>query len=281
MKTVISSASKEVSMGDGLPTVLIGELHGNAWPEKMGEIPADAVAGALLERAQAQVKAGADAIDLTLRGRSDEAELLPKAVRTFIDALDVPLCLTGSPTVVEAALKVYRGKALLAGCIGDERSLANFIPLAKKYGAALIIQARESDIQSGDVGERLAIARRALDRAKAEAIPVEDVVIDCLPFSPAVQKEGGTVSLETVRRVIIELGVNTTISDMHITFGLPGPEFLNGAFATAAIAAGVACLPIDVTQVHTAVLAADVIAGRDLRCMRYMKGYRQLAKPAK
>ncbi|MBI2836234.1 MAG: dihydropteroate synthase [Chloroflexi bacterium] len=281
MKTVISSASKEVSMGDGLPTVLIGELHGNAWPEKMGEIPADAVVESLLKRAQAQVQAGADAIDLSLRGRPDEAELLPKAVQALMEALDIPLCLTGSPPAVEAAVKVYRGKALLSGCTGDEKSLANFLPLAKRYGAALIVQVRDSAMFPADAAQRLAIARQAIDRAKTGGIPVEDVVIDCLPFSPAMQKEGGTVSLETVRRVVAEVGVNTTISDMHITFGLPGPDFINGAFATAAIAAGVACLPIDVTQVRTAVLAADVIAGRDLRCMRYLKGFRQLSRPAK
>lgn len=278
MKTVISSAAREVVMGDGLPTVLIGELHGDAWPEKMADMPADSILESLLKRAQTQVQAGADAIELTLRGRSDEVELLPKVVQALIASLDAPLCLTGSPSAVEAALKVYQGKAILGGCTSDERSLANFLPLAKRYGSAVIIQARDSSVQAGEAGQRVAIARGALDQAKAEGIPLEDVVIDCLPFSPAVQKEGGTVSLETVRRVTLELGVNTTISDLHIVFGLPGPELLNSAFITAAIAAGVACLPIDVTAARTAILAADVIAGRDPRCMRYLKWYRQLPR---
>lgn len=278
MKTVISSATKEVVMGDGLPTVLIGELHAGAWPEKMADMSAEALLETLAQRAQAQVQAGADAIDLTVRGRADEVELLPKAVQALTGVLDVPLCLTGSPAAVEAALKVYKGKALLSGATGEERSLTAFLLLAKKYGAALIIQARESGTQSGDAGQRLAIARRSLDRAKAEGMTTEDIVIDCLPFSPAVQKEGGMASLEAVRRVIAELGVNTTISDAHMTFGLPGPDLINAAFATAAICAGVAFLPIDVTQVRTTVLTADVIAGRDPRCMRYMKGFRQLGR---
>lgn len=268
-------------MGNGLPTVLIGQLHGDAWPEKMADMLADSIVESLLKRAQAQVQAGADAIDLNVRGRSDEVELLPKVVQVLTASLDVPLCLAGSPPAVEAALKVYKGKALLGGCTGDERSLANFFPLAKRYGSAVIVQARDSSVQSGEASQRMAIARRALDRAKADRISLEDVVIDCLPFSPAVQKEGATISLETMRRVIAELGVNTTISDHHITFGLPGPELLNSAFVTAAITAGIACIPIDVAMARTAVLAADVIAGRDPRCMRYLKWYRQRPKDGK
>ncbi|MBI2853239.1 MAG: dihydropteroate synthase [Chloroflexi bacterium] len=282
MKTVISSAAKEVVMGDGNPTILIGELFREGWPEKMPEMPGEQLLESLLEMANAQVQAGADAIDVTIRGRADEVEMLPKVVQELMGALDVPLCLTSSKAqALDAALKIYRGKALLSGVISSEKSLSTFLPLAKKYGAALIIQVREGAAAPEDAGQRLAVARRVIERATAEGVPVEDVVIDCLPFSPSVEKGGGTISLETVRRVTAELGVNTTISDLHTAFGLPGPNIINGAFANAAICAGAACLPIEVTGVRTAVLAADVIAGRDLRCKRYLTGYRQIAASGK
>jgi hypothetical protein len=93
METKVSSTKKEVVMGEGYPTVLIGERINPAGKKKM----ADALRAGNLEVVQnealSQVQAGADIIDInvTLFGM-DEVILLPQAVEAVMKVVDVPLC---------------------------------------------------------------------------------------------------------------------------------------------------------------------------------------------
>ena len=280
MKTVISNATRELVIGDGQPTVLIGELHPGGGTEKTSEAASGGELDRLQKMAIDQVQAGADAIDVHVGTPGiDEVEFLPRAIEALMKAVDVPFCF-GSSNVqaLEAALKAYRGKALINSVTGEEDSLSAILPLAKRYGAAVIGRVRESRDFPDTAGERLAIARRIVERARAVGISPDNVIIDCLTFSPAVEKHAGAVTLETVRRVNTELGVNTTIGDRHLTYGLPETDFLNNTFVAVAIGAGVSCFLLDVTRVRASVLAADLMAGRDPRALRYLKAYRQMGK---
>ena len=267
-------------MGDELPTVLIGELYLGAGQKKEAGAYISEAVDVLQKRSLAQVEAGADAITLNVSAAGvDEVELLPRAIQALMATVDVPLGFdSANARALEAALKIYQGKPLINGVTGDEGSLAAILPLAKKYKAVVICQARDSTQFPDTPDQRVAIARRILERAETTGIPPEDVLIDCITFSPAVQKYAGTVSFETIRRVNAELGVNTAIVDGHVTYGLPAPDFLNYAFVAMSICCGVSCLLVDVTKVRTAVLAADVMVARDQRSTRYVRAYRQMSK---
>lgn len=74
-----------------------------------------------------------------------------------------------------------------------------------------------------------------------------------------------------------KFGVNITMGASNISFGLPDRKYVNSAFIAMAIQAGLTC-PITnplVTEVSTAVLAADLSMGKDEFGMRWIKGYRK------
>ena len=280
METRVSSATKEVFIGNGHPTVLIGERINPTGKRKLVAALQAGDMQALQEEAIAQVQAGADILDVNVGVPGlDEVALLPRAVQAVMNAVDVPLCLDShNPKALEAALKVYQGKPLINSVNGEERSLYELLTLTKEYGAVVIgLTIDEKGIPS-DASGRAGIARRIVERAEALGIPRENVVIDCLAMAIGADGKAGIVTIETIRKVKAELGVNMTLGGSNISFGLPDRHLLNGAFLAIAITAGITCPIVNVTQVRSMILATDLVLGRDRHAARYIKAYRQRQK---
>ena len=280
METRISSATKEVIIGDDQPTVLIGERINPAGKKKMSEALKAGNLEIVGKEALAQVQAGADIIDVNVSTFGvDEVILLPQVVQAVMDIVDVPLCLDSTnPEALEAALKVYKGKPLINSVTGEEHSLAKILPVVKEYGAAVIGLVQDDEGIPNNSERRVAIAHKIVERALAVGIPGEDIIIDCLAFAVGADTSSGLVTIETIRRVKAELGVNLTLGASNISFGLPDRNLLNDAFVAIVIAAGATCLIVDVARVRPIVLAADLVLARDRRARRYIEAYRQRQK---
>ncbi len=277
METRVSSPTKEVIIGDDQPTVLIGERINPAGKKKLAEALKAGNLEIVRREALAQAQAGADILDVNVGTFGvDEVALLPQAVRVVMDTVDIPLCLdSANPGALEAALKVYKGKALVNSVSGEEHSLAKVLPLVKEYGAVVIGLVQDDEGIPKSSERRVAIAHKIVERAEAAGIPREDIMIDCLAFAVGADTNSGLVTLETIRRVKAALGVNLTLAASNVSFGLPDRVLLNNTFVAMAIAAGVTCLIVDVARVRPAALAADLILDRDKHARRYIEAYRQ------
>ena len=277
METRVSSPTKEVIIGDDQPTVLIGERINPAGKKRLAEALKAGNLEIVRREALAQAQAGADILDVSVGTFGvDEVTLLPRAVQTVIDTVDIPLCLDSAvPEALDAALKVYKGKALINSVTGEEHSLAKVLPLVKKYGAAVIALVQDEKGIPKDSERRVAIAHKVVERAEAAGIAREDIIIDCLAFAVGADPGSGPAVIEAIRKIKAELGVNLTLGASNVSFGLPDRNLLNNAFVVMAVAAGVTCLIVDVAKVRPAVLAADLILGRDKRARRYIEAYRQ------
>jgi 5-methyltetrahydrofolate--homocysteine methyltransferase len=280
METRVSSATKEVVISDSRPTVLIGERLNPTGKAKLAAALQAGDMKVVQAEALAQVQAGADVLDVNVGVPGvDEVSLLPRAVQAVMEVVDVPLCLDShNVKALEAALKVYRGKPLVNSVSGEERSMSDLLPLIKERGAVVVGLTMDEKGIPGDAEGRADIARRIVRRAEALGIPREDVVIDCLAMAVGVDSRAGLVTLETIRRVKAELGVNMTFGGSNISFGMPDRQLLNGAFLAVAIAAGITCPIVNVSQIRSAILAIDLALGRDRHAARYIKAYRQRQK---
>ena len=280
METRISSATKQVVIGNEQPTVLIGERINPSGKKKMLEALKAGNLEIIGKEALAQTEVGADIIDVNVNAIGvDEVTMLPQAVQAVMDMVDVPLCLDSpNPKALEAALKVYKGKPLINSVTGEERSLEQILPLVKEYGTAVISLTQDDDgIPMGSEG-RVAIARKIVERAETMGIPREDIVIDCLALAIGADPTSGLVTIETARMLRAELGVNLTLGASNVSFGLPDRNLVSNAFVAIAIAAGITCLIVDVAKIRPIALAADVILGNDKYAMRYIRAYRETLK---
>jgi len=282
VKTKVSSATKEVTIGDEQPTVLIGERINPTGKKKLAAALQAGDMELVRDEAIAQVQAGADILDVNVGVSGvDETAALPRAVQVVMEAVEVPLCLdSDNSDALEAALKVYRGKPIVNSVTGQEHSLNKVLPLVREYGAAVIGLTMDDEGIPADFNRRLAIAQKIVDRAGALGIPREDIIIDCLALTIATDISAGLVTLEAVRKVKAELGVNQTLGASNISYGLPDRDVLSGAFLALAISAGVTCPTVDVARVRPAVLAADLLLGRDEYAQRYIRDYRRRRQSA-
>jgi len=277
MKTTVSSATSEVTISDQGPAVLIGERINPTGKKKLSAALQAGELELLRELARSQVEAGADILDVNVGASGvDEVAILPEAVQIVMQSVDVPLSIdTDDPEALAAALKVYRGKAIINSVNGQEDRLERVLPLAKQYGAAVIGLTMDAEGIPQDAERRVAIAGKILERAAGLGIPTEDIIIDGLALTVAADSKAAWVTLETIRRVHDTFGVNQTLGASNVSFGLPERDVLNWAFLAMAIAAGVTCPVVNVKRARPAVLAVDLLLGRDEYAMRYIKAYRQ------
>ena len=277
MRTVVSGVSKEVWITDDGPTVLIGERINPSGRRTLAEALRNRDFDAVLKEAVAQVEAGADILDVNVACPGvDEIAVLPQVLEKVATSVDVPLCIDfNHPDALKAALKVYKGKPLVNSVTGEESSLNEILPLVKEHKAAVIgLTMNESGIPK-DPAQRLAVARTILERAHSFGIPPEDVIIDCLALTVGADSQACLTTLEAVRQVKEELGVNQTLGASNISFGLPERNLINHSFLTLAISSGVTCPTVDVARLRPAVLSIDLLLGRDRFAQRYLRSFRR------
>ena len=282
MRTRLSSATKEVIIGDELPTVLIGERINPTGKKKMTAALEAGDLDVVRKEALAQIEAGADVLDVNAAtANTDEVTLLPKVVQVVMDTVDVPLCLDSSrPEALEAALKLYKGKPLVNSVTGQEESLREVLPLVKEYKAAVIGMTVDDEGIPDEMERRVAIAHKIVERAEKSGIARENVIIDCVTMTLGADPKTALITVESLRRIKEELGVNMTLGASNISFGLPNRDLINNAFLAVAIDAGLNCPVINVAKMRPIVLAVDLVMGRDTNAMRYIKAQRQSSQGA-
>src|SRR5690349_8878256 len=284
MDTILSSPTKTVTIGAGHPFVMIGERLNPSGRKKLG---AEMAAGdfSRVERdARLQVAAGAHMLDINAGvPLADEAELLVGAIRAAQSVTDVPLVLDSSVVeALEAALGAYQGRALVNSVTGEDERLDVILPLVKKHGAAVIGMANDDTGISNDPDYRLMVARKILHRALDYGLRPEDVIIDPLALTIAADPQAVQVTLQTMRLIRDELGLNMICGASNISFGLPERAPLNAAYISMAMPFGLTCAITDPTNavIRQAVLAADVLLGHDEYAAGWIADYRARLKAA-
>jgi len=282
--TVVSSASREVVIGFDRPFVIIGERIN---PTGRKQLAAEMAAGdyaTVMADALAQAEAGAHLLDVNAGiPLADEPAILTAVVELIQSITDVPLCLDSSIVeALEAALPVYKGKALVNSVTGEEEQLERVLPLVARHGAAVVAISNDEGGISEDPDVRFEVARKIVQRAADYGISPADVVVDPLVMPIGAMASAGRQVVHLVRRLREELRVNTTCGASNIAFGLPNRHALSAAFLTMAATAGMTSAitnPLH-EEVRQAVAAADVLLGHDRDCMTWISHYRDGRAPA-
>lgn len=275
METVLRGRKSVIYITPDRSTVLVGRCASRTMRRRsMSEAVASSVEIARNE-ALAQVAAGADIINVNGEVMGpDQVEFLPHAVELIQETVEVPISIeTSNPEALIGALKSCQGKPLINAVDGEEQSLSQILPLAAEYGAAVIGRCKDEEGIPDDPYGRLEIARNITERAETLGIRREDVLIDCLTQAVETNPEAPLITLETVRLVRAELEANMALDISAVSNELPNCASLHQALLTAAIAEGVNVPIIDVARDRQAILALDVILGRDESIKRYIRYY--------
>ena len=283
--TLLSSATKELTIGFGRPFVMIGERINPTGRKLLAEEMKNDDFSRVEADAIAQVAAGAQMLDVNAGiPLADEPALLAKAIQLVQAVTDVPLSIESSIIeALEAGLSVYQGKALVNSVTGEEEVMERVLPLVAKHGAAVVAISNDDTGISEDPDVRFEVAKRIVQRASDHGIPPEDVVVDPLVMPIGAMGTAGQQVFALVRRLREELKVNTTCGASNISFGLPNRHAVTGTFIAMAISHGMTSAIMNPlhADVKTAIQAADVLIGADTDCAEWIKDNRDPSSPAR
>lgn len=238
----------------------------------------DIATGAMVQvrrDARAQVAAGAAMLDVNVGVPGvDEPEAMRGAVLAVQEVVPgAPLSIDSStPAALEAGLKACVGKALINSVSGERERLERVLPLAKRYGAAVIALALDDEGIPPTAEGRVRVAERVLREAEALGLPREDLFIDCLCMAVGADQASARETLAAIERVREELGLRTVLGLSNISFGMPNRALLNSVFLAMALERGMDAVianPEDRVLMDT-ILAARVFLGYDRDALGYL-----------
>lgn len=276
MQTLVKGKTREFFIDNNGPMAVIGESINPTRRKKLNEAYETRQYAYVLELAEAQIKGGADILDINVGAPGlDEVTLMAEVVRAVSEQFDVPLCLDSpNPKVLASGLAAAPGRALVNSVNGEEAALSAILPVVKEFGVPVIGLVMDDDGISMDSDKRLAIAGMIIERAARLGIPKGDIIIDPLVMAVGADHAAGKVTLETIEKVHREFDVNINLGASNVSFGLPDRHTINQAFLALAMLAGASCAITNPVTLTGIIRAADLLMGRDSYSMRYIQHYR-------
>ena len=239
-KTIITSRTKLLELGHNVKPLIIGERINPTGRKVLAQELRDGSFIRVKRDALDQVEAGADILDVNMGvAGMDQTPLMEKAIFELSMLVETPLSIdTLDPAAMEVALKNYPGRALINSVNGEEESITHVMPLAKRYGAALLCL----PLSSGDLPEkaedRVALTESIVNRAYNYGLQPHDLLLDPLVLTLASGEDSARQTLKTLRLYKEKFGFPTVMGLSNISFGMPQRPYLNGQFLTMALASG-------------------------------------------
>lgn len=282
---MLASRSKTVVIDKDLPTRLIGERIN---PTGRKKLAAEIREGSLLsvkKEAVNQTKAGAHLLDVNMGvGGIDQAAAMKRAISEISQISDAPLAIdTGDAKALEAGLRAYPGRALINSVSAEKDRLRDFLPLAKKYGAAILCLPITEDGVPKTAKDRIVVVHTIIEAAKKHGLADGDFLLDALVMTVSAQANACQEVLATLQGYRQEFGYPSTMGLSNISFGLPNRPLINSTFFAMCLAAGLDAPimnPYD-DAMQNALMASAALLGKDPNGLAFSKNEANLAVPKK
>lgn len=273
--TMVSSYGQSVCLGQG--SKIIGERINPTGKKKFKQALKEHDMDYILKEGITQQDQGAHILDVNVGLPDiDEASMMVEVVEELQSITSLPLQIdTVDINAMEAALRIYNGKAMVNSVSGKQESMDAVFPLIQKYGGVVIgLTLDESGIPNTADG-RVEVARRIITEAGKYGIHKKDIVIDVLAMTISSEPEGAKVTLEALKKVRQGLGVNTVLGVSNISFGLPSRPVINSNFYTMAMINGLSAGIINPSsgEMMKSYYAYHALMNLDSNCEKYISKY--------
>jgi 5-methyltetrahydrofolate--homocysteine methyltransferase len=275
--SAVSSARKNVFMGNGRPFAVVGERINPTGKKALQAELREGKTGIVQDFALEQQIKGAAILDVNM-GLSgiDEKEMMLKAVRLLSRTSDLPLCIDSTiPEVVEAALRIYPGRAIVNSISAEKERIEKTLPIAAKYGAMFILLPLNDEGIPQTLEERKEIVEYILSEGAKYGYKKEDVVVDGLVMTVSSDKNAALMTLDLIEWCSREIGINTICGLSNVSFGLPSRDWINSSFLAMAASRGLTMAianPASELLMNT-VFSCDALSGHDKNLTSYVERF--------
>ncbi len=283
----LSSERRSLSFGLDDLFMIVGERINPTGKKKLQEQLREGSLDMVSEFARNQEEEGASILDINVgMGGIDEKEMMLSVLEEVTSITDLPLCIdTSSPEVMEAALRIYPGRALMNSISLEKGKAEKFLPLAKKYGAMFVLLPLSPEGLPKDFEEKKNNILELSKMAFELGLTKDDIVVDGLVATVGADPNAAINTLDTIG-YCYENDYATICGLSNISFGLPQRMNVNTAFLTMAIQKGLTMAIANPSQemLVNAAFASDLLKkkeGADLRYIGRMERYSaDAAKPS-
>ncbi len=280
--TIVSSYGSSVFLGTG--SRIIGERINPTGKKRFKQALKEHDIDYILREGIEQEEKGAHILDVNVGLPDiDETAMMKEAVTGLQSVTSLPLQIdTVDPSAMEAALRLYNGKAMVNSVSGKQESMDQVFPLIARYGGVVIGLTLDENGIPADAEGRVRIAEKIIHEAAGYGIKKKDIVIDALAMTISSEPEGAKVTLETLRRLRNEVGVCTVLGVSNISFGLPSRPVVNAAFYTMAMQNGLSAGIINPASedMMKSWYAFHALMNLDRNCEKYIEKYASAATAA-
>lgn len=270
----LCSERKSISFADNDPFIVVGERIN---PTGKKALQAELREGSfeIVRRfAEEQEENGAGILDINVgMGGIDEAETMKKVLSTVSTVTSLPLSIDTSPVdVLEQALRLYPGRALVNSISAESSVCEEKLKIARKYGAMIICLPLSDTGLPKNLEEKIDNLEYILNKAYKLGFKDEDIVVDGLVSTVGADSAAALGVIETIRYAKSR-GLATTCGLSNISFGLPQRQFVNTAFLTMLINAGLTMAIMNPSQdlLMNAVFASDLLNNKKGSDIRYIE----------
>ena len=228
----------------------------------------------VIQFAEEQEACGAKVLDINMgmSGIDEKASML-RALEEVSGVTNLPLSLDSSYVeVLEAALRHYPGRALVNSVSLETEKFEKLLPIVAKYGAMFILLPLSDAGLPKDIDEKKEIIHKIYDRATSLGMHKEDIVVDGLVATVGANPKAALETLETIRYCKAN-GFATICGLSNISFAMPERSFVNTAFLTLAIQAGLTMAIANPSQelLVSCALATDLLLNKEEAALRYIE----------
>ncbi len=283
--SAVTSTRKTVFIGFNEPLAVIGERINPTGKKKLQEELREGKTAEVRRLALEQTEKGAAILDVNVGMPGiDEKFKMVEVVELLSSMVEAPLCLdSANPEVLEAALRIYPGRALINSISREKEKMAKLLPIAAKYGAMFIL------LPLGDGGlpetadERIRVVEDVFQEAEKHGFEKQDIIVDGLVLTVSSNQAAARETLKVIDWTTNNFKANTNIGLSNVSYGLPERGWINAAFLAMAVGSG---LTVAIANPSSELLmnlkmASDVLNGTDEGSRSYLNFFAQKTEPHK
>ncbi len=275
--SALSSARKTIRVGAGLPVAVVGERINPTGKKKLKEELREGKLAEVRRFALEQVEKGAALLDVNVGMPGiDEQQTMTRVVEQLVPLVDLPLCLDSStPEVLESALRLYPGRALINSISGEAAKVGKLLPIAAKYGAMFILLPLDDHGIPVTAGQRAAIVEKVFAEAQRFGYDKKDIVVDGLVMTVSSDQQAASETLKLVDWCTHTFGCGTILGLSNVSFGLPERKWVNAAFLAMAIGRGLTMAIANPSgdMLMNIKMACDVLTACDSNSRAYIERF--------
>lgn len=275
--SAVSSARKALLLEKNKPLWIVGERINPTGKKQLQKELLEGRMTLVKQMSREQEKKGADLLDVNMGVPGiDERKTMKKAVNLLSVASSLPLVIdSANAEVIEEALRIYPGRALINSISGEEERTDRLLRVAAKYGAMFILLPLTDRGVPETAAERREIIEKVYKKAREYGFTKDDVVADGLVMTVSSNQNAPLETLKTVEWCSRRFKCNTIVGLSNVSFGMPERKWLNASFLAMAVEKGLtmAIANPEADELMNFKFASDVLGNRDKNSSLYLKRF--------